>query len=61
MIKTANGDDWMVYHAYRWKQIKSGPGRVLCIDKIRWNMTTKWPFIGVPSSDPKHAPVTFMN
>jgi len=61
VVKTVNGDDWMVYHAYRWKQIKTGPGRVLCIDKIRWNMTNKWPFIGVPSSEPRQAPVTNLN
>ena len=49
MVRTTNGDDWFVYHAYRWKQIEKGPGRVLCLDKVHWNKSTKWPFIGTPS------------
>ena len=56
VVRTTNGDDWFVYHAYRWKQIEKGPGRVLCLDKVHWNKSTKWPFIGTPSDKSTLAP-----
>ena len=60
-MKTSNGEYWMVYHAYRWDQVESGPGRVLCIDKIHWSMDSKWPLIGIPSTIPELAPITILS
>ena len=59
-MRTPKGVDWMVYHAYRWDQVEKDPGRVLCIDKVQWNLTTKWPFIGMPSTKPTIAPITLL-
>ena len=60
-MKTSNGEYWMVYHAYRWDQVESSPGRVLCIDKIHWSMDSKWPFIGIPSTKPELAPIIMLS
>ena len=55
-MRTPNGDDWFLYHAYRWNQVEDVPGRVLCLDKIRWNKYNDWPYIGTPSNKPTLAP-----
>ena len=61
VVRTLRGDDWFAYHAYRWRQLDDKPGRVLCLDRIRWNKTTKWPYIGAPSDTPTLAPNILIN
>ena len=60
VIKAPNGEDWIMYHAWKWHQVgQQPPGRVLCLDKIHWDVNVGWPYIGVPSSKPTLAPNVF--
>lgn len=60
LIKDANGDDWMLYHAIDVKQplVSSGANRrMLMLDKIIWN--NGWPELAgkTPDYESKAAPV----
>ena len=61
VIINPSGEYWFAYHAYRWKQVGKDPGRVLCLDRITWNETRAWPYIGIPSNKPSLAPNVFLN
>ena len=60
VVDTPNGEDWFMYHAWRWHQVDQEPlERVLCLDKIHWNAVDDgWPYIGVPSDRPTLVPNT---
>ena len=60
-VQTPNGEDWYIYHAWRYKEIGNNPpGRVLLLDRIRWDVLPDgpWPYIGTPSDEPTPAPNT---
>ena len=58
IITDDNGDDWIMYHAY--KAADPDRGRVLMLDKITWDVNG-WPSVnnGYPSSTPMPAPVYY--
>lgn len=58
IITDDNGDDWIMYHAY--KAADEDRGRVLMLDKITWD-AQGWPSVndGYPSSTPMPAPVFY--
>ena len=43
-LKIGKVDGVRSWFHFRRDQIKSGPGRVLCIDKNRWRMSSKMPW-----------------
>lgn len=56
------GDDWMVYHAIdvnrprQRQEDEINSRRIMLIDRIEWR--DGWPYIGVPSDQPRPVPVT---
>lgn len=55
VITDDEGNDWTMYHAYESSD-PSGP-RFLMLDRVWYNNTDSWPFIGTPSSNPQPVPV----
>lgn len=55
------GDDWMIYHAIdvnrprQRQEDEINSRRILLIDRIEWS--DGWPYIGVPSDQPRPVPV----
>ena len=59
-VQTPNGDYWYIYHSWRYEELnKNPPGRVLLLDKIRWDIHPDglWPFVGTPSDQPRPIPI----
>ena len=41
VVKSRKGEDWFIYHAWLYDKINDrNPGRVLMLDKIKWNSGT---------------------
>lgn len=53
------GDWWLLYHAWRWGEMNGGSGRMMLMDKIRWE--GGWPVVGTPSDTPVPAPMVLHN
>jgi hypothetical protein len=52
---SVGGQDWFLYHAWRWDRVGQAPGRTLCLDPVTWS-GAGWPHIGVPSTGARPGP-----